>query len=57
MLGLSASFYSAANAVAPLFYGLLFQWFGGPVPFMAGGVILLILWFIAPRAIAKVQGD
>ncbi len=49
MLGISAAFYSAANAVAPLFYGLLFQWLGAPVPFFLGGVILLILWLIAPR--------
>src|SRR5512144_2480263 len=28
MLGISAGFYSAANAVAPLFYGSLFQWLG-----------------------------
>ncbi len=53
MLGISASFYSAANAVAPLFYGSLFQWFGAPVPFMAGGVILAALWVLAPRAIPK----
>jgi len=53
MLGISAGFYSAANAVAPLFYGSLFQWFGAPVPFMAGGLILLILWFFAPRVIPK----
>ena len=53
MLGMSASMYSAANAVAPLFYGSLFQWFGASVPFMAGGMILLILWFIAPRAIPE----
>ena len=53
MLGISASMYSAANAVAPLFYGSLFQWFGAPVPFMAGGLILLILWFVASRAIPK----
>jgi DHA1 family tetracycline resistance protein-like MFS transporter len=56
MLGLSASFYSAANAIAPLFYGFLFQWLGAPAPFMAGGVILLILWFIAPRVVPKTQG-
>ncbi|HSM72877.1 MAG TPA: MFS transporter [Anaerolineales bacterium] len=56
MLGISASFYSAANAIAPLFYGFLFQWFGAPVPFMAGGVILLILWFFAPRVVPKTQG-
>jgi DHA1 family tetracycline resistance protein-like MFS transporter len=53
MLGISASMYSAANAIAPLFYGSLFQWFGASVPFLAGGVILLILWYIAPRAIQK----
>jgi MFS family permease len=53
MLGISAGFYSAANAVAPLFYGLLFQWLGAPVPFFAGGLILLILWILAPRVIPK----
>ena len=53
MLGISTAFYSAANAVAPLFYGSLFQWFGGPVPFLAGGVILATLWLIAPRFIPK----
>jgi Fucose permease len=53
MLGISAGFYSAANAVAPLFYGSLFQWLGAPVPFFAGGLILLILWILAPRAIPR----
>jgi MFS family permease len=57
MLGISAGFYSAANAVAPLFYGSLFQWFGAPVPFLAGGLILLILWILAPRAIPKSGGS
>ena len=51
MLGISSAFYSAANAVAPLFYGSLFQWFGAPVPFMAGGLILLVLWLLAPKFI------
>ena len=53
MLGISSGMYSAANAVAPLFYGSLFQWFGAPVPFFAGGLILLVLWFVAPRFIVK----
>lgn len=57
MLGVSAGFYSAANAVAPLFYGSLFQWLGAPVPFFAGGLILLVLWLIAPKAIPKSSGD
>jgi len=51
MLGISASMYSAANAIAPLFYGSLFQWFGAPVPFFVGGLILLILWLFAPRIV------
>jgi len=56
MLGISAGFYSAANAIAPLFYGSLFQWLGAPVPFFVGGAILLILWMYTPRAIPK-QGE
>ena len=43
------SAYGAANAVAPLFYGSLFQWFGAPVPFFVGGLILLVLWVLAPK--------
>ena len=53
MLGISAGFYSAANAIAPLFYGTLFQWLGAPVPFFLGGLILLVLWILAPRSIPK----
>jgi MFS family permease len=53
MLGISAAFYSAANAIAPLFYGSLFQWLGPAVPFFAGSVILTVLWIFAPRAIPK----
>jgi MFS transporter, DHA1 family, tetracycline resistance protein len=53
MLGTSAGMYSAANAIAPLFYGSLFQFFGAPVPFFAGGLILFILWILAPRAIPR----
>lgn len=51
MLGVSSAAYSAANAIAPLFYGALFQWFGAPVPFFAGGAILLALFFFAPKVI------
>jgi DHA1 family tetracycline resistance protein-like MFS transporter len=51
MLGISSSMYSGANAIAPLFYGSLFQWLGAPVPFFVGGLILLVLWFLAPRYI------
>jgi DHA1 family tetracycline resistance protein-like MFS transporter len=49
ILGVSAGFYSAANAITPLFFGALFQWFGAPVPFLAGGLLLAVLWFIAMK--------
>jgi DHA1 family tetracycline resistance protein-like MFS transporter len=55
MLGISASFYSAANAIAPLFYGSLFQWIGSTAPFLLGGVILAILWLFAPRIVPQKQ--
>ena len=51
ILGVSTSVFSLANAIAPLFYGILFQWFGGPVPFLVGGGILAALAFFAPRVI------
>ncbi|MEI6289749.1 MAG: MFS transporter [Chloroflexota bacterium] len=53
ILGVSAGFYSAANAITPLFFGSLFQWFGAPVPFMIGGLLLAVLWFIATRTIKE----
>lgn len=52
-LGVSAAAYSAANAIAPLFYGALFQWFGGPAPFFVGGLILAVLWLLAPKVVKK----
>lgn len=53
MLGVSTAAYSAANAIAPLFYGSLFQWFGGPVPFFVGGLILAVMWLFAPRIVKQ----
>lgn len=50
-LGMSASMYSAGNAIAPLFYGTLFGLIGPPVPFLAGGLLLLILWLVARQNI------
>jgi MFS transporter, DHA1 family, tetracycline resistance protein len=51
ILGVSAGFYSAANAITPLFFGSLFQWFGAPVPFFIGGLLLAVLWAIALRKV------
>ena len=51
ILGVSAGFYSAANAITPLFFGGLFQWFGPPVPFLAGGILLAVLWVVAMKLV------
>jgi MFS family permease len=53
MLGISSSFYSAANAIAPLLYGSLFEWFGSTTPFLLGGLLLVTLWLLAPRLVNK----
>lgn len=55
ILGVSSGFYSAANAITPLFFGSLFQWFGAPVPFFIGGLLLAVLWVIALRTVKTPQ--
>ncbi|MCX6078635.1 MAG: MFS transporter [Chloroflexi bacterium] len=55
ILGVSSGFYSAANAITPLFFGSLFQWFGAPVPFLLGGLLLAVLWVIAMRTVKVPQ--
>jgi DHA1 family tetracycline resistance protein-like MFS transporter len=52
-LGLSSSFMSGANAITPLVMGAIFQWVGAGAPFILGGIILLILWFVARRSIPE----
>jgi len=52
ILGVSSGFLSAANAIAPLFYGFLFQWLGASAPFLAGGGILVLLWLLMRRQTA-----
>jgi MFS transporter, DHA1 family, tetracycline resistance protein len=43
VLGVSQSFVSAANAVAPLIGGLAFQAYGATAPFLVGGVLMGVL--------------
>jgi DHA1 family tetracycline resistance protein-like MFS transporter len=43
MLGISAALLSAANAIAPLLGGLIFQAIGPAAPFLLGGLMLLAL--------------
>lgn len=49
ILGISAAFLSAANAVSPLILGGVFQLLGSTAPFLIGGIILLLLWVTAVR--------
>jgi MFS transporter, DHA1 family, tetracycline resistance protein len=49
MLGLSASALSAANALAPLLGGTLFQWLGPSAPFLAGGLLMALLLLAAAQ--------
>ena len=51
ILGISASFLSGANAITPLVMGAIFQWVGASAPFFVGGVLLLVLWFVANRTL------
>lgn len=47
VLGVSASFVSAANASAPLIGGLLFQQLGSTFPFLAGGIFMGLLALVS----------
>lgn len=53
VLGVSSSFVSAANAIAPLSAGFLFQHYGAPIPFIAGGMFLLFLMLISTGLIGR----
>lgn len=57
VLGVSASFVSLANAVAPLIGGLIFQASGAAAPFLVGGLVmagllLVSLAIIRPQPVA-----
>jgi predicted MFS family arabinose efflux permease len=47
VLGVSASFVSLANAVAPLLGGLIFQSLGASAPFAIGGAVMLGLLLLS----------
>ena len=47
MLGISVSFLSAANAIAPLIGGALFQVIGPRSPFLLGGILMALLLGLA----------
>lgn len=47
ILGVSAAFVSAANAIAPLLGGWVFQQYGSTAPFLIGGILMGVLAFIS----------
>jgi MFS family permease len=51
MLGISAALLSAANAIAPLIGGAIFQAIGPAAPFLIGGLALAILMLVAQRTL------
>lgn len=51
MLGISASFLSGSNALAPLIGGGIFQALGSTAPFFLGGLLMAVLWFLAMQMI------
>ena len=50
-LGISAALLSAANAIAPVVWGLIFQTFQPTTPYLLGGLGLIALLFFAARSI------
>jgi MFS family permease len=57
VLGVSTSFTSAANAVAPLIGGLLFQAYGPVVPFLIGGLVMGALFVVSWLAVKPLPTD
>jgi MFS family permease len=55
VLGTSTALVSAADAVAPLLGGLLFQQHGATVPFLAGGALMGVLLLVSPRLVKPVN--
>lgn len=53
MLGISAALVSAANALAPIALGALYQVIGPAAPFLFGGMILLVFLALASRQIKE----
>jgi hypothetical protein len=54
MLGISASLVSAANALAPIALGALYQLIGPAAPFLLGAGVLLVFLLLASRQIKEV---
>lgn len=51
VLGTSSALVSAADAIAPLLGGLLFQHYGATIPFLAGGLLMGTLLLLSLRLV------
>lgn len=51
MLGISTAFFSAANALAPIIGGAIFQWQGSTAPFIVWTIMMAALWLTAVRTL------
>lgn len=47
ILGVSSAFVSAANAIAPLLGGLIFQQYGSSMPFLLGAILMGVLFVLS----------
>lgn len=56
MLGISAAFASAANALAPVIGGAIFQGLGSTAPFLIGGAAMALLWLLSRGRLGSVGG-
>jgi DHA1 family tetracycline resistance protein-like MFS transporter len=54
ILGLSTSFFSAANAITPVALGAVFNWFGSTPPFLIAGLVMLALIPLSRARIPRV---
>jgi MFS transporter, DHA1 family, tetracycline resistance protein len=53
VLGVSTAFVSAANALAPLAAGIIFQSFGASAPFLSGGILMFALLLLSMALIRE----
>lgn len=57
ILGISAAFSSAANAMAPVLGGAIFNFVGPTAPFIVWGVLIGVLYFVSVRRIKPAESD
>jgi MFS transporter, DHA1 family, tetracycline resistance protein len=54
-LGVSSALVSAANAITPILGGSIFNFLGSTAPFLIGGLLLGVLFFVARQKIEAVE--